>query len=622
MLPPETMLRNKKPTGACAAFVCAVVLAGCAPSGTKLVHDAKHLSARGKYTESIQKLNLALSFFPTNALVWNELGLAHHYAGNISNALESYRKALTFNRDLAEARYNLGCLLFEQGKLDAARSELTTYTLQRPKDIAGWLKLGSVQLRLRDSAAAEKSFGEALKLDGKNPVALNGLGLALLQKNRAKEAADAFRYALDADPVFAPAMLNLAIVSHTYLNNRIVAIEKYRQYAGLEPRPPDAHIVLGIAEQLERELVAAARAATPEPAVQPPAQPATAPKPQLALTGPVAAAGISRAEPIVQQPKTGQPPEAVVAVATPTRQPEPTRTTEQALSRPVLDTTTARTDPAAPATSATTAPSMPTVSRPAEPEKTGLFDRLNPLNWVRGTSRQRPTPLPPRAGSAQATAEIAQQSTTQVQPVPVPQPVVPAATPTAQPKPELVATQTRADTPVTVQIPRYAYGRIAKPTPGDPQKARLALAKGTEAHRAKRLNEAVEAYKQAVQADPSCFEAYYNLGVAAHELKAYPTALAAYETALAIKPDSTLARYNFALVLRDAGYLLDAAGELQRVVAADPTDTRAHLALGNLYAQRLGNSAQARVHYMRVLELEPAHPQATAIRYWLASNPG
>jgi len=30
---------------------------------------------------------------------------------------------------------------------------------------------------------------------------------------------------------------------------------------------------------------------------------------------------------------------------------------------------------------------------------------------------------------------------------------------------------------------------------------------------------------------------------------------------------------------------------------------------------------KARQHYLKVLEVEPRHPQAGAIRYWLAANP-
>jgi Flp pilus assembly protein TadD len=61
--------------------------------------------------------------------------------------------------------------------------------------------------------------------------------------------------------------------------------------------------------------------------------------------------------------------------------------------------------------------------------------------------------------------------------------------------------------------------------------------------------------------------------------------------------------------------------ELKKIVAANPGEVRAHLALGNLYSQQLRDPAQARTHYLKVLDLDPRNAQATDIRFWLASNP-
>jgi len=102
--------------------------------------------------------------------------------------------------------------------------------------------------------------------------------------------------------------------------------------------------------------------------------------------------------------------------------------------------------------------------------------------------------------------------------------------------------------------------------------------------------------------------------------------LTSYEYALAIQPTSfdahyIDARYNFALVLKQAHYLSEAANELEKVLASSPNETRAHLALANIYAQQLRQPAKARPHYLKVLEVEPQHPQAGSIRYWLAANP-
>jgi tetratricopeptide (TPR) repeat protein len=120
--------------------------------------------------------------------------------------------------------------------------------------------------------------------------------------------------------------------------------------------------------------------------------------------------------------------------------------------------------------------------------------------------------------------------------------------------------------------------------------------------------------------DPSWFEAQYNTGVLAHKLRNYPLALPSYENALAIQPDSNDARYNFALALKAAGHAPDAAEELKKILAVNSGEVRAHLALANLYAQSLHDTAQARTHYLKVLDLEPDNPQAADIRFWLSAN--
>jgi Flp pilus assembly protein TadD len=56
-------------------------------------------------------------------------------------------------------------------------------------------------------------------------------------------------------------------------------------------------------------------------------------------------------------------------------------------------------------------------------------------------------------------------------------------------------------------------------------------------------------------------------------------------------------------------------------VAANPDEVRAHLALGNLYAQQLHDPVRARRHYLKVLAVNPGNPQAGDIQFWLSANP-
>jgi Flp pilus assembly protein TadD len=167
---------------------------------------------------------------------------------------------------------------------------------------------------------------------------------------------------------------------------------------------------------------------------------------------------------------------------------------------------------------------------------------------------------------------------------------------------------------------RYAYLSPAKPARGNRAEAQRAFDEGLQAQSANRLSEASRAYRRAAQLDPAFFEADYNLGLVATKARNWPAALAAYEQALAIEPDSPNARYNFALVLGQANYLADAVNELERLLAGYPNETRAHLALANLYAQKLHQPAKARLHYEKVLDLDPGLPQATEIRNWLDAN--
>jgi tetratricopeptide (TPR) repeat protein len=170
-----------------------------------------------------------------------------------------------------------------------------------------------------------------------------------------------------------------------------------------------------------------------------------------------------------------------------------------------------------------------------------------------------------------------------------------------------------------VSFPRYTYTSPPRPAAGDRRAAGGAFTKARLAEQDEKWLDAVQWYQSAAETDPSWFEAQYNTGVLAHRLRIYSLALPRYELALALQPDSVDARYFFALALKAAGYAPDAADEFKKILAASPGEVRAHLALANLCAQSLHDTAQARQHYLKVLELQPDNPQANDIRFWLAN---
>lgn len=169
--------------------------------------------------------------------------------------------------------------------------------------------------------------------------------------------------------------------------------------------------------------------------------------------------------------------------------------------------------------------------------------------------------------------------------------------------------------------PRYSYLSPEAPTPGSRVDAQPHFTQGLSAQRNAQNSDAVAAYQRAIRADGAFFEAYHNLGIVAAQMGDLLKSTAAYETALALEPDSASARFNFALALQRGGYLRDAAVELEKLLLKSPEDSGAHFVLANLCSQSFNQPAKARLHYIRVLELRPQHPQATAIRFWLRENP-
>lgn len=369
-------------------------------------------------------------------------------------------------------------------------------------------------------------------------------------------------------------------------------------------------------------VAAAPTTPTPSPAgaktvTQPPAETAPAEKvptkDTLAATAPTtpAASPATQSTPAAPAPETVElaaEPEIKPAVDVALAPPAPAKPSVSPPATPVVRETTPAAKPeATPAAAASTA-EQTAAAESESPRRRSFFARLNPLNLIRGED----SPEKVREREAKKAAEQARKAEKETrkeagrkQTTPVP------------PKSASATTPPRPAEPPRPVFARYNYVRPVTPQPGNRVEAERWVAEGVAAHKAGRPAEALAAYTRAVQADPAHFPARFNLAVAAFEAGDWPRALSAYETALALAPDDANARYGFALTLERAGYPLDAAAELEKILARDPRHVEAHLALANLCATTLDDRPRAREHYLKVLQLQPNHPQAGPIKRWL-----
>ncbi len=613
------------------AVVSLLIFCGCTPPGPRALLKGERLIRDDKWEPAIERLQEATQLLPKNAQAWNHLGLAYHGNKQVEQALRAYRQALALDHNLAAARFNLGCLYLEQNDAVSAVEQLTSFTLLQPSVLNGWLKLGTAQWRARRFDLAEKNFRTALEMHRNHPEALNGLGLIQFQRKRVQDALSYFNAALAQNPKYNPALLNMAVIYHQSANGRPLALQTYRKYLVQQPRSPEWEKVSATASQLEMEL-------NPPPLALVQANPPAhiAPK-----TNAVPAVTNFAVRPASNPPT----PPVVVATArtnaAPSNPPRVFVQTNSGPTNPFLITNKA------PVVEVVRTPTN-VVSKPPDIEVTQLTDELiiKPPQEISPVPRINPTktvapekkpaiaiapPVTPVKSVADTTKPAKRTILSRLNPFggkskPATNNVKSTANaaPVTGGKIVLVANASNATPvvmPAPLSLPRYTYLSPAKPASGNHLEAERYFAEGVKAQKSSGATRALAEFQKAAELDPAYFEAHYSEGMAAYELGSWKQSLAAYEFALALKPDSANTRYNFALALKQASYAQDAADELLKIVRDNPSEVRAHLSLGNLYAQQLGQPQAAREHYLKVLAAEPHHPRAAEIRYWLAANP-
>lgn len=116
--------------------------------------------------------------------------------------------------------------------------------------------------------------------------------------------------------------------------------------------------------------------------------------------------------------------------------------------------------------------------------------------------------------------------------------------------------------------------------PGDAQ-AHFKL--GLACRKAKRFEEAAQAYKISLQLDRDNTRALHGLAIAYRKLKRYDKSIAACRQALKLDPNHAKIHFNLALVFEEQGKWEEAIAQHHKVLALDPEDFQAHYNLARAY---------------------------------------
>ena len=612
--------------------VCLVAtLAGCTPPEQTALENGSRLLADGKPAEAIKQLedareriekhpNLKTNLVVVSTL-YNQLGLAHQLisknktgaakAGELREAQKWFDLAIDTgsSESKIQAYQNLAWLHLEAQEWKAADDAfdallITTASAKSAKhkfDL--WLEKGTAEFGAGRIDDAKESFGKIPA----DPRAQNNLGNIAWKQKKNDTAAEHFERAIALDKKNTTALLNLGAVRQE-LKQYAAALKAYRDYLDLVPNG-DVKIK-NLADKLE-EYLKPEPIPEPEPEPEPVAQVEPEPEPKEEV----------KPEPVVAEvvPEPEPEPAEVVIVEPPTEEPEPPEpepvapapevvTVVEPAPLPVPVAKPEPAEPSAPEPEPEAAPvDTPPEAEPAKPTK-DWKQRLNPLNWFGGDDEK--TEAEPKKKSK---FQISWRSNTPIltTPLPSPRPLAKAST---------NAVKVASVLPSAVAFPRYKYLSPALPNSGDRQVAKAYFSDGATAQKTEEWQRAKAAYIEAAKADPAWFDARFELGQAAFYTGDTDLALQSFEHALAIEPNDDPARFNFAMSLAQGNYYADAARELETYLQSNPDSAQAHFEAGKLYAEKLHDVARANVHYKRVIGLQPGHPQAVAIRYWLIRN--
>ena len=153
----------------------------------------------------------ALKIDPKNAVALAASGEAAYTQGDKATARKRFQEALAIDNTLAEARADLGRLLYEDNQNDRALKELERATQDAPKLGKGWFYLAFAQNKAgKGAAVVEKSLKKAVECQPDLAEANYQLGKIYVSQGKNELAIAAFKAAIASRPAYEEALLELA----------------------------------------------------------------------------------------------------------------------------------------------------------------------------------------------------------------------------------------------------------------------------------------------------------------------------------------------------------------------------------------------------------------------------
>ncbi len=236
---------------------------------------AKELADAGRHQEAIEGYRAYLAKDPTgNPAVYFYLGKSLFETADDASAAQAFSKGVELKPDMKWAHFFLGNVHLREERYKEAAEEFEKETNLQPDIDKVWFQLGkayalggddekaitafdkastidptksdsymelaAIYEKRKDKAKAEEMYQKVIVVDPGNAASVfYNLGVHAWNENKDREAAQAFKKAIEIDPKYAPAHKELARVL-TRLQDFQGAVQHYQEYLKLNPQASDA----------------------------------------------------------------------------------------------------------------------------------------------------------------------------------------------------------------------------------------------------------------------------------------------------------------------------------------------------------------------------------------------
>jgi len=120
------------------------------------------------------------------------------------------------------------------------------------------------------------------------------------------------------------------------------------------------------------------------------------------------------------------------------------------------------------------------------------------------------------------------------------------------------------------------------------------------------FDDAIEAYRQALDIKPDFAEVHYNMGIVFVDKGRFDDAIKAYGQAIAIKPDYADAHYNMGIAFKAKGQIDDAIKAYRQTLSIKSDDAEAHYNIA-ISLVKIGRFKEAIEAFKNYVKYAPSH---------------